>query len=70
MTVKAVRLLQQAEVVVYDRLVSDDILSLIPAGVSRIYDGLRVRVPERPGSEPNNVAPPVAREEGVEGQRR
>ena len=33
-------------------------------------EGARVRVPERPGSEPNNVAPPVAREEGVEGQRR
>ncbi len=43
---------------------------VVTAGVSRIYDGLRVRVPERPGSEPNNVAPPVAREEGVEGQRR
>ncbi|GMR01542.1 MAG: hypothetical protein BMS9Abin19_0938 [Gammaproteobacteria bacterium] len=39
MTVKAVRLLQQADVVVYDRLVSTDILSLIPAGVSRISVG-------------------------------
>jgi len=39
MTVKAVRLLQQADAVVYDRLVSDDILNLIPKGVSRISVG-------------------------------
>ncbi len=42
MTVKAVRLIQQADVVVYDRLVSADILSLIPAGVSRISVGKEV----------------------------
>ena len=36
LTVKAVRLLRSADVVVYDRLVSADILELIPAGVSRI----------------------------------
>lgn len=42
MTVKAVRLLQQADVVVYDRLVSDDILNLIPTGVSRISVGKEV----------------------------
>ena len=42
MTVKAVRLLQQADVVVYDRLVSDEILSLIPTGVSRVSVGKEV----------------------------
>ncbi len=42
MTVKAVRLLQQADAVVYDRLVSDQILSLIPTGVSRISVGKEV----------------------------
>jgi uroporphyrin-III C-methyltransferase/precorrin-2 dehydrogenase/sirohydrochlorin ferrochelatase/uroporphyrin-III C-methyltransferase len=42
MTVKAVRLLQQADVVVYDRLVSDEILKLIPTGVSRISVGKEV----------------------------
>ena len=36
LTVKALRLLKTADVVVYDRLVSADILELIPAGVSRI----------------------------------
>ena len=36
LTIKALRLLTTADVVVYDRLVSADILELIPAGVSRI----------------------------------
>ena len=36
LTIKALRLLKTADVVVYDRLVSADILELIPAGVSRI----------------------------------
>jgi uroporphyrin-III C-methyltransferase/precorrin-2 dehydrogenase/sirohydrochlorin ferrochelatase/uroporphyrin-III C-methyltransferase len=39
LTVKALRLIQQANVVVYDRLVSADILDLIPTGVSRIAVG-------------------------------
>ncbi len=42
MTVKAVRLLQQADVVVYDRLVSADILNLIPTDTSRISVGKEV----------------------------
>ncbi len=39
MTVKALRLLQEADVVVFDRLVSAEILNLIPHGVSRISVG-------------------------------
>lgn len=39
MTVKAMRLIESADVVVYDRLVSQQILDLIPAGVSRIFVG-------------------------------
>jgi len=31
---------------------------VVTAGVSRIYDGLQVRVPPKPGSEPANVASP------------
>ena len=30
---------------------------VVTAGVSRIYDGLQVRMPAKPGSEPENVAP-------------
>jgi RND family efflux transporter MFP subunit len=32
---------------------------VVTAGVSRIYDGLEVRVPDQPGSEPANVADPM-----------
>lgn len=39
LTVKAVRLLQHSDVVVYDRLVSSQILAMVPEGVSRIYVG-------------------------------
>lgn len=39
LTVKALRLIQQADVVVFDRLVSAEILNLIPHGVSQISVG-------------------------------
>jgi len=39
LTIKALRLIQEAEVVVFDRLVSAEILDLIPPGVSRISVG-------------------------------
>jgi uroporphyrin-III C-methyltransferase/precorrin-2 dehydrogenase/sirohydrochlorin ferrochelatase/uroporphyrin-III C-methyltransferase len=39
LTVKALRLIGQADVVVYDRLISDEILDLIPTGTARIYVG-------------------------------
>lgn len=39
LTVKAVKTLRRADVVVYDRLVSDEVLSLTPKGAARIYVG-------------------------------
>lgn len=39
LTVKALRLIQQASVIVYDRLVSEAILKLIPNGTQKIYVG-------------------------------
>lgn len=39
LTVKALRLIQNADVVIYDRLVSEAILEQIPAGVTQIYVG-------------------------------
>jgi uroporphyrin-III C-methyltransferase/precorrin-2 dehydrogenase/sirohydrochlorin ferrochelatase/uroporphyrin-III C-methyltransferase len=39
LTVKAVRALHEADVVVYDRLVSDEVLSLVPPGAARVYAG-------------------------------
>ncbi len=39
LTVKAMRLLQQADVVIYDRLVSEQIMDLVPTGSTRIFVG-------------------------------
>ncbi|MCL7931003.1 uroporphyrinogen-III C-methyltransferase [Halomonas llamarensis] len=39
LTLKAARLLMQADAVVYDRLVGDDVLALIPKGSERYYVG-------------------------------
>ncbi len=39
LTLKAKRLLEEADVIVYDRLVSEGVLQLAPAGVSRICVG-------------------------------
>jgi len=61
MTVKAVRLLQQADVVVYDRLVSADILSLIPAGISRISVGKEVGKHCVPQEQINEIIVNLAR---------
>lgn len=46
LTVKALRLLERAAVVVYDRLVSEEILALVPAGATRLNVG------KRPGCHP------------------
>ncbi|WP_016961329.1 uroporphyrinogen-III C-methyltransferase [Enterovibrio norvegicus] len=39
MTVKALRCIQQSDVIVYDRLVSDEIIALIPFGKKHIFVG-------------------------------
>ncbi len=41
LTVKAARLIREAEVVLYDNLVSEEIMALVPAGAERIYVGKR-----------------------------
>ncbi|MFZ9551132.1 MAG: uroporphyrinogen-III C-methyltransferase, partial [Hylemonella sp.] len=41
LTLRAVRLLQQADVLVYDNLVSPGVLDFAPANAERIYAGKR-----------------------------
>ena len=55
LTVKALRLIQQAEVVVYDRLVSKEILDLIPSGTTRIFAGKAARNHHMPQEEINEL---------------
>ena len=55
LTVKALRLIQSAEVVVYDRLVSEEILDLIPVGASRIFVGKKSGQHHMPQDEINEV---------------
>ena len=46
LTIKARRLLDEADVIVYDRLVSGDVLDLVPPGVLKIFVG------KAPGNHP------------------
>lgn len=61
LTVKALRLLQTADVVVYDRLVAEPILALIPAGTTRIFAGKIARNHHMPQAETNALLVGLAR---------
>jgi uroporphyrin-III C-methyltransferase len=55
LTLKARRLLDEADVVVYDRLVSDEILALVPPGTARISVGKQPRCHPIPQAEINEL---------------
>lgn len=55
LTVKALRLIQHADVIVYDRLISQAILDLIPAGTTRIYVGKATEHHSLPQDEINQL---------------
>lgn len=61
LTVKAQRLLRQADVVVYDRLISPAILDLIPPGTSRIYVGKATGQHSMPQEDINELLLNLAR---------
>jgi uroporphyrin-III C-methyltransferase/precorrin-2 dehydrogenase/sirohydrochlorin ferrochelatase/uroporphyrin-III C-methyltransferase len=61
LTLKALRLLREAEVVVYDRLISQGILDLIPKGTARIYAGKASGAHARPQDETNDLLVKLAK---------
>jgi len=61
LTVKAVRLIGAADVVVYDRLVSDAVMALIPAGTTRIFAGKVARNHHMPQPDINDLLVGLAR---------
>ncbi len=65
LTVKARRLLDEADVIVYDRLVSDEIMDLIPSGTLRINVGKQSGCCTVPQDEINNLLSSLAREQRV-----
>ena len=62
LTVKAMRAIAAADVVVYDRLVPADVLSLIPAGAARVDVGKQAGFHPIPQEEINALLIKLARE--------
>jgi len=62
LTLRAFRLLQSADVVVYDRLVSQAVLDLLPAATARIYVGKERDNHTLPQEEINDMLVRLARE--------
>ncbi len=65
LTIKAHKLFDQVDVVVYDRLVSDEIMNLVPAGTSCISVGKQPRFHPVPQEQINDILVSLA----AEGQR-
>ena len=61
LTLKAIRALESADVVVYDKLVSAEILALIPAGATRIFAGKVARDHHMPQAEINALLVSLAK---------
>ncbi len=61
LTIKALRLMQTADVVVYDRLVSPDILDMVRAGTPLIYAGKAAADHHMPQAEINQLLVKLAK---------
>ena len=61
LTLKALRILRSADAVVYDRLVSEEILDIIPAGAARIFAGKAARDHHMPQEEINALLAGLAK---------
>lgn len=61
LTVKAARLLKETDVLVYDRLVSEEILAMVPSGATRIFAGKAARNHHMPQDEINELLVSLAK---------
>lgn len=62
LTLRALRLIETADVVVYDRLVSEEILELIPHGAARVHVGKRAGSHPVPQSSINEILIKLAKD--------
>lgn len=62
LTIKALRCLQQADIVLHDRLISEEILALIPRGIPRIFAGKSCRIHYMTQTETNAAMIELARQ--------
>ena len=62
LTVRALRLLGEADVLVYDNLVSKEVLDCVPAGVERIYVGKKASHHALPQGDINQLLVSLARQ--------
>jgi len=62
LTIKALRLIQQADVIVYDRLVSDPIRAMIPSSTEQVFAGKAARDHYMPQEEISALLVKLARE--------
>jgi uroporphyrin-III C-methyltransferase len=62
LTIKAHKIFDQVDVVVYDRLVSDEIMDMVPTGISRINVGKQPRFHPVPQDDINDILVNLAKE--------
>ena len=55
LTIKALKAIQGADIVVYDRLISDEVMALIPRGIPKIYAGKSCKHKAMPQEEINQL---------------
>lgn len=65
LTLKAAECLKKADVVVYDRLVSDEILNMVPEGAEKIFAGKAARDHFMPQDEINQTLVDLAKQDKV-----
>lgn len=61
LTVKAARLIAEADAVVFDRLISDEVMALVPPGAMRIYAGKTAHNHHMPQEDINELLVKLAR---------